>query len=362
MTGRLEGSNDSGRVTVGSGRGGNQVSIRKAAALLGVHPNTVRHRVQSGVYRAEKIDTKHGPMWMIDRASLSSNTLATEPELLPARPHDEPGHGIGQSQSSEEHQSSVESRWRRWVFAPFRLLAWPFVTLYYWLGSETTSAKALVRISEIAALLAVLVAAGFWLQDIPQRQLESEYQAWQVVDAAAGAETSNARIIALELLNESQKSFEGLDLAGADMRGIMRGINLPGANLTEAHLSDANLSRADLPDADLSNAFLIDADLSDADLVIIILSDADLSGSDLSGANLTAANLIDADLTDADLTDANLSTANLSGANLSRAQGVTNEEIAKQTNLVVGATMPNGQKYEDWLKDRESREEDGEGE
>ena len=29
---------------------------------------------------------------------------------------------------------------------------------------------------------------------------------------------------------------------------------------------------------------------------------------------------------------------------------------------IEGAIMPNGQKYEDWLKDREGRQEDGENE
>jgi hypothetical protein len=36
--------------------------------------------------------------------------------------------------------------------------------------------------------------------------------------------------------------------------------------------------------------------------------------------------------------------------------------IEKQAAFLAGATMPNGQKYEDWLKDRERRKEDGENE
>ncbi len=31
------------------------LTIRQAAALLNVHPNTVRNRIKSGTYRAEKI-------------------------------------------------------------------------------------------------------------------------------------------------------------------------------------------------------------------------------------------------------------------------------------------------------------------
>jgi transcriptional regulator with XRE-family HTH domain len=49
-----------------------RVTIAEAAALLGWHPNTVRYRVMSGMYRAEKIVTEHGPTWMIERESLTT--------------------------------------------------------------------------------------------------------------------------------------------------------------------------------------------------------------------------------------------------------------------------------------------------
>jgi hypothetical protein len=44
---------------------------------------------------------------------------------------------------------------------------------------------------------------------------------------------------------------------------------------------------------------------------------------------------------------ANLSGVNLSGADLTNAQ-ITKEQL-KETESLKGATMPNGQKYEDWL-------------
>jgi len=50
------------------------VTIAEAAALLGCHPNTVRNRVRTGLYKAEKIVTERGPTWMIDRDSLIDNT------------------------------------------------------------------------------------------------------------------------------------------------------------------------------------------------------------------------------------------------------------------------------------------------
>jgi uncharacterized protein YjbI with pentapeptide repeats len=71
--------------------------------------------------------------------------------------------------------------------------------------------------------------------------------------------------------------------------------------------------------------------LTDADLSNAGLQDADLSSADLSGADLTDANLTDADL--------------------SEAKGWTMEQLSAAKSL-KGATMPNGQKYEEWLKSK----------
>jgi uncharacterized protein YjbI with pentapeptide repeats len=56
---------------------------------------------------------------------------------------------------------------------------------------------------------------------------------------------------------------------------------------------------------------------------------------------------------------ADLREANMGSANLSQAKGWTENQLAAAKSL-EGATMPNGQKYEDWVRDKESRREDGE--
>jgi Pentapeptide repeats (8 copies) len=83
-----------------------------------------------------------------------------------------------------------------------------------------------------------------------------------------------------------------------------------------------------------------------------------LAGADLSGASLRYADLYKADLGVANQSGADLSDANLSSANLNRAEGITNEELEQQAASLAGATMPDGQKYEDWLKSKD-RGEDG---
>jgi uncharacterized protein YjbI with pentapeptide repeats len=179
-----------------------------------------------------------------------------------------------------------------------------------------------------------------------------------------------------------------VDLDGADLSGIdLRNNNISGsgafltdvsgnqpiggkvesskaANLSGAILSDANLEGALLMDTDLSNTDLSDAHLSGAslwhtDLYNANLTDADLSNAGLWNAWLRYADLSGADLSGADLSGANLSGANLSGADLSDSGGITNEELEQQVaaslqGSLEGATMPNGQKYEDWLKSKGS--------
>jgi hypothetical protein len=111
------------------------------------------------------------------------------------------------------------------------------------------------------------------------------------------------------------------------------------------------LGGANLSGAYLRGAYLRGADLYGAEFV----AQAYLSGAILSNAfdlARTAANL-----SNANLSNANLSNANLSGAILSEAQGWTEDQLREASSLEE-ATMPNGQKYEDWLKDREGHKED----
>ncbi len=84
-----------------------------------------------------------------------------------------------------------------------------------------------------------------------------------------------------------------------------------------------------------------------------------LSNSGLALDGETSARLLsDITLSHATLSDAFLPNADLSYANLDGATGNTNEELDQQAAFLEGATMPNGQKYEDWLKDREKRQQD----
>jgi hypothetical protein len=71
--------------TANNVRGGDRVTIAQAAALLGVHPNTVRNRVKAGVYDAEKVVTENGQTWMIARNSLLNNPLPKGSQQAPSQ-------------------------------------------------------------------------------------------------------------------------------------------------------------------------------------------------------------------------------------------------------------------------------------
>jgi uncharacterized protein YjbI with pentapeptide repeats len=151
-------------------------------------------------------------------------------------------------------------------------------------------------------------------------------------------------IVRLDNSNLSKADLRGANLDSFDLHKT----DLSGADLRDAYLAWSYLRYAKLNGANLRGAYLRgapdqsgNADLSDADLSDANLSEADLSYDNLSSANLQGANLAD---------------AVLRGANLSNAK-VTSEQLAEAKSL-EGATMPNDQKYEDWLKDREKRQQD----
>jgi uncharacterized protein YjbI with pentapeptide repeats len=188
---------------------------------------------------------------------------------------------------------------------------------------------------------------------------------------------ANLQEVNLSGLRLDEVHVDGADLRGADLsHSVLHGAWLNEANLSEANLSNAGLSGARFIRTILRNANLSDAYADAAQFNLANLTNADLAGADFygdllevrnpenfpppKGALFTVANLRDADLSGTDLKHADFNGANLSGADLSRADlsganlknaNVTEEQL-EQAESLEGATMPNGQKYEDWLKSK----------
>lgn len=118
--------------------------------------------------------------------------------------------------------------------------------------------------------------------------IDSNYQAWQVINSAQGKGGSGGRIEALRDLlkngvslagiNLDEAWLEGVELQGATLtRSSLRGARLRNAKLAGANLEGADLTGADLMGADLSNAILRSATITDATLATALLDGAELA-------------------------------------------------------------------------------------
>jgi len=174
--------------------------------------------------------------------------------------------------------------------------------------------------------------------------------------------------VGLKGANLRQADLYGADLEGSDLsQADLRGANMSGANLSGVDLTGANLlpydedyparwslhnlgMNIDLNKEDfLPSKHLVTTNLSEA-----ILSEAQLCDAWLGGVNLRGAKVRSADLTRAQLKGADLSYADLEGA-----KRFTTEAEEPQAQFFLGTTMPDGQKYEEWLKSKGSGEDRG---
>jgi uncharacterized protein YjbI with pentapeptide repeats len=176
----------------------------------------------------------------------------------------------------------------------------------------------------------------------------------------SGADLRGAVLRSAYLSGIYGPNLTGADLRGADLKGANLGrANLRGANLSGAVLSDEN-GKTDLVDADLRGSYLIGTNFRGA-----ILRDANLSGSHFRWPEGSSTQQYDEELRAAGLPDERIKQAirgptDLKNADLGGVQGVTNEQLHNLGLPLEGATMPSGQKYEEWLKDKEEGGEAGE--
>ena len=136
-----------------------------------------------------------------------------------------------------------------------------------------------------------------------------------------------------------------------------RVIALDGADLTSATLEGMKLCGRQYTGADLLGMTDLKTRAEQLGVDIFEIGQptgpVNLTNVDLRGANLKGTDLGGAILISADLSGADLSGANLSYAYLDFARGISEQQLHEQCKILVGATMPNRQKYEDWLKDKE---------
>jgi hypothetical protein len=269
----------------------------------------------------------------------------------------------------EQEPSSKDSPWWK------RLWRW---TGYH--GKTLWDWQALLFVPVAIALIASLITLHQTLrqQEIEDRRAEADRKLEaQRAQAAQELETQRAQRAMVQAYLQDMGTFlleKNLRTAGenSDVRllarartlAVLDGVSEDRKVRVLEFLSETELIQFVPPDkqpiislrfADLRETHLIKRQiLSSTDLDRAELNNAKLTGASLSNANLPKANL-----SGADLSDANLSGANLSGAILRNAKGLSCQQT-EQAESLKDAIMPDGQKYEEWLKDKVSCGEDGE--
>jgi hypothetical protein len=196
----------------------------------------------------------------------------------------------------------------------------------------------------IVPLMLALITVGFaWQQDARQNHIEDQRAKAEreLVDQRAQDEAVQAYLdqmsnLLLEKdLRETSWNNEVPTLdGGSEVQTVARARTI--SVLPRLDPSRKTVVMHFLGEADLLGATYVRGELSKgprAEEKAPVLS---LAGANLSGAGMEQINLSEADL----------SYANLHFADLS----------IKWVGSLKGATMPNGQKYADWLKDRERKE------
>ena len=199
---------------------------------------------------------------------------------------------------------------------------------------------------------AAIAAGGLWFNRQQQARVQ-EIESWRAQDEALQAYLDQMGQLLLDNDRPLRQSKEGDEVsilarartlsALSQLDGKRKGVLI--RFLSEARLiqgtrgmeSEVRSWTQHRPIIGLTAADLSNADLSDVDLTQALLAEASLRSASLRGADLSDTVLFDTDLTSADLLHAT----------------VTWWGGLNHCKSLKGATMPNGQKYEDWLKSHE---------
>src|SRR5215216_4408047 len=272
--------------------------------------------------------------------------------------------GYDGSQVVREERSVGQKKLVRKAEPPAkRGIAWP-----RWTGFRGMTVRDWLDLL-VVPLALVLISFLFTTQQ-DQRQQQTENQRAEAERELAEQRTQDEALQAY--LNQMSSLLLEKDLRASEKRSEVRTLARARTLTVLGRLDPSRkadviqfLVEADLvqradgrdPIIGLSGADLSDADLSYANLSYANLRGAFLRDANLFAANLSYANLGNANLSGANLSEADLSYANLFAANLSSAEGITNEQLDAQAESLAEATMPNGQKYEDWLKSKGKEEQ-----
>jgi hypothetical protein len=243
---------------------------------------------------------------------------------------------VGFKKPSREADQPMEPRtiWPRWTGLNGK-------TLWDWL----------LLISALAVPV-LIGSAGLWFtwqQERHQQEIEDQ----RSQDTAMQAYLDNMSTLLIDehgtQLRKLDPDAEVLDLLQARTETVFAILDRPRQVSIVQFLARAQLILKDSPIVTLERVNLEGVDLTGLNLSNTSFEQASLAQSELPEANLKGANFTAADLLEANLTGAKLEGAVFTDARLIKAT-VTAEQLHTARSL-ENALMPDGQEYEDWLKD-----------
>jgi len=215
-----------------------------------------------------------------------------------------------------QRRASIHRRWK----VPFVFCEWCCERLAFQINQ-----CALVRVLESLGKLSLLVAVVVYIWGIPERSRAVEnakkvkhYQAWQMINSAAGLSGDGGRKLALQdlcadevnldLINLSNAVFDGLQLHGCSMK---RG-NLDGTDFSSANIRLMNFYRASFRGSHSLGSRYLEACFVSVDARNAVFNCCHFTASTFEGADLRGASFINCDAKNVSFRFADLRGASIS--------------------------------------------------
>ena len=198
--------------------------------------------------------------------------------------------------------------------------------------------------------LAIVLAAIFYLKEIPERRRQFQYNALVTLDNAKGVRDSKARKLALEDLTDEGVVLKNLDLSKTNLDGVeLYGVEIPSGVFREANINDAKMCLANLQNSNFVATTATNSSIRCADLSFSNLRKGNFSNSNFAKSNLMFSDFRDANFSGACFIKSKLKGVNFEGAYMSGCDFTGAELIIEDLEkaYLKGSIMPDGRTIHD---------------
>lgn len=197
--------------------------------------------------------------------------------------------------------------------------------------------------------LAIVLAAIFYIKEIPERRRQFQYNALVTLDNAKGVPDSKARKLALEDLTDEGVVLKDLDLSRTNLDGVeLYGVEIPSGVFKEAKINDAKMCLANLQNSNFVATTATNSSIRCANLSFSNLRKGNFSNSNFAKSNLMFSDFRDANFSGACFINSKLKGVNFEGAYMSGCDFTGAELILEDLEkaYLKGSIMPDGTIHE----------------